>query len=413
MSERKRYVPITQAQCDRIFLMYREGNDRPEIVKKLSAEFGCAKKTIRTYLVVLEIILRYGLRIPITDEQWKKVEEELNSGKIAYSSAITRHLLEEVTRRYEAWERRFPETQTLPRPILKAENPHIIFLLQARDRLAEQVLDLPDPEEVLMKNFGVPEEKILDAQSVLIPSCLAREQLPPGKISNEPAFKWLREHTRDDPHWTDLEPFSEENGLNEGPWWQEYVFWYLGRLHNLVSRSYQACQYRTHAASMAAGNDSGPMVFYPFVVQPIREALRMHLGRYPEVSAEFSIELKDLEPGVRAYTLARKGEVIASGIDRRSTYFDDALVEAITNVYREFEKRILEAPEPREIVETWVRLKNRAEEFSSWLQSLTAEDLARTTCSACSGEQAKPMFPELNAEIREAYKTGTGHADDE
>jgi hypothetical protein len=108
------------------------------------------------------------------------------------------------------------------------------------------------------------------------------------------------------------------------------------------------------------------MVFFDFVVRPIQEVIRIHLGRPPLEPGQNEISFgPQKEPG---YTIKLGGVVIASGVDQRGT-IDTLLADVILNVRREFVEWCLNAPEILEIVETWRHLKRRAEMFSCRVSS--------------------------------------------
>lgn len=155
---------------------------------------------------------------------------------------------------------------------------HIASLLSARNRLAEQTLKLPDPEEELSRIANRSARSSYDRRTGIWPGCLEREQLPPGDVYNEPLYKFLFEHTRDDPRWAGLGEWYAmdvtfddiiKDNSRTSPWWVEYEYSYMNRLYNLFEESYQACQYLCYQASITAGNQSGPMVFFDFLFSSV------------------------------------------------------------------------------------------------------------------------------------------------
>ena len=371
---------MTSEEVTRIFEEFAKGGPDRETVRRLTKDLGHDRKTFHKYLGVLRLIVDLSVTLPITEDKWKQLEPLLES-YTGQSSLVTRHFVEDLLRSYTPWKqevaRRLKEQVSSGKPPVPMP-PHIEALLKARDRLAEQVLKLLDPEGQLLSEVG--EEAVNEKPDrAKTPACLEREQLPPGEVISEPAFKWLREHTEGDPHWVDLQ-VSQYTGLNEGLWWTEY-WGYRSRLSNLLAHSVDDCRQDLHKVTHELGNSSSPMVGHQFVARPIRDALRAHLGRPPLAQNELEIQSRDLN-GRESYVIMRGGVRLVSGIDDRGKP-DSALIDAVLEVLESFEKQILTSPEPRSIVESWDSLKKRAEEFARWLQSLTPEDLNGGTCSTC------------------------------
>lgn len=303
---------------------------------------------------------------------------------------------------------------------LNAGSSHLAALLSAAERLAEQVMDLPDPEPEFQRIAKREDEepmllRAFDRRTGIWPGCLERSQIPPGNVYNEPAFRLLYQHTKDNPHWTNLGDWRQQDGLpclgngdgQAAPWWVEYDLWYMSRLCNLFERSRDTCQLQCNKACVDLGNKSGPLVFIAFVVRPVLDALRMHLQRPPLPPGE-SVTEHNTTNKQHGYILKSDGEVVASGIDDRGGAPNADLPRAVLQVRREFEERVLSAREPLEIVETWRHLHQRAEEFAQWLRGLTAAELAHGSCSVCA-EDARRIFPELleiSTTIRGANRGG-------
>lgn len=290
------------------------------------------------------------------------------------------------------------------RPTDRGIPAHIAALLQARDRLAVQTLNFPDPEEELVRLAGSTDRFRFDRRSGIWPGCLERMQLPPSQVYNEPLYKLLFEHMQTDPIWADLGDRIEEMDIfdllqsedRRLPWWVEYEYRYMGRLGNLVDLSLEAAKLRCYQASRLAGNGSGPMLFRGFVAIPLQEAIRAHLGRAPlEMVGTNEVSYLDQAGG---YSVTINGVVVVSGVDDRGTR-DNTLADSMLAIRREFLEKSLMAPEILEIVETWKHLKERAEDFVTGLRQWTAADLLKGQCSVCAAT-ATPWVPDLIATIQ-------------
>ena len=287
-------------------------------------------------------------------------------------------------------------------------NPHIADRLRERDQLIELIGQLPDPDDILARwQEFVPDNEWLDPELAPWPGCLYKDEEGEGYSG---IFSLLFEHTREDPHWTkfglDRDPEPTEAGIKaliasgRLPWTTAYEFLYMGKILYLVGMSHWFYQDRVYSACKALGN-SGPMIPFPaFVMRPIRDAIRMHLGKGSLPRVSYKLEYLNPTSQARPYNLYFGDQLIASGIDQRENAQDDAVADAVAAVHTEFKERIMHADEPRDIVTMWHGLKSGGQKFIEWLKSLTAADIERGSCRACTSVSGHAVMPEFANHIR-------------
>lgn len=292
----------------------------------------------------------------------------------------------------------------------EAENiaPHIADRLQERNQIIELIGQLPDPDDVLARwEEFVPDNSWLDPELAIWPGCLYKDEEGEGYSG---AFSLLFEHTQEDPHWAafglDRDPKPDEASIKalvangRLPWTTEYEFFYMGKILYLVGMSHWVYQDRVYSACKALGN-SGPMIPFPaFVLRPIRDAIRMHLGKGPLPRADYGLEYLNPSPNARPYNLRFGDQLIASGIDQRENAQENIVANAVATVHSEFRERIMHASEPRDIVIFWHHLKSNAQEFIEWLKGITAVDIERGSCRGCPSASGHAVMPEFATHIR-------------
>ena len=288
-------------------------------------------------------------------------------------------------------------------------SPHVTDRLQERDRLVELIAQLPDPDDILARwEEFVPDSDWLDQEVAIWPGCLYKDEEGEGYSG---AFSLLFEHTREDPHWAvfdltrDPEPTLDSINARIAngslPWTTAYEFFYMGKLLYLVGGSHWFYQDRVYSVCKAIGNSS-PMIDFPaFVMRPIRDAVRMHLGKGPLPRADYKLEYINPSPGARPYNLRFGNVLIAKGIDQREKAQDNAVADAVAAVHNEFRERIMHANEPRDIVSMWHRLKADGQKLIEWLNSFTATDIERGSCRGCPSISGLPVMPEFAKHIRD------------
>lgn len=364
------------------FEAYHEGTmTKKELNKRLVVELKTRdERTIRRYTGILWLCEDLRLELPIGDETWKKVKNVLPE-YVGWSSKVTRASVENLLRSYAPWkQRKIQERAGEPTgPVAFVATPHIEELLRARDRLAEQVLSLRDPEDEVL-TLTNPLLRPPPKPHPSPPGCLSKRQLPPGVTRNELAFRWLREHTRDDPHWQDLEPLS---GEGESRWWREYDQYraLLDTLWRNLRRS------RPQREEHIVG---GAMPF--FVGQCLRQALRGCAGRPPLDLGEMVIHTSPVGEGWSSFVITRADDMVAIGGGRDRDMVCSISAELLKEMER-FEQEILSSPKVEEIVKRWFRLKERANEFASWLGRITPDQLSRGSCSFCEAGGRAAAFP--------------------
>ncbi len=280
-------------------------------------------------------------------------------------------------------------------------NSHIASLLKACERLAAQVEDLPSPEDVV--DYAIDNSrKFLGSYIPRDPlaGCLERMQLPPGASINDPAFRLLREHTYDDPHWNEL-------GWH-GAWWIEYNYEFVDRILDLIESSCDDLNERLVEAQQLKDYRFLPTVKTPFAAIPIKDAFRVSMGLPPGQWSQIptTVSASDCHNKVtgellgKAYSITYGGMLIVSGVDRSYLEIDSGEIKKDYEPWRpalllhqEFIGSILSSPEPLEIVETWRKLQKRASEFALWLKSLSARDFERKRCSLCDRSIATRYYP--------------------
>lgn len=377
---------LNEEEKREIFDMIQSGKQDHEIIEYFKKHRKRNKKTIMLYVTAFRYLLNPTTR-----------SKRLNGKRIGYGvSDATLDRLRPVVEEFMA-----DDASANGLHEWKI-SPHIASLLKARDRLADQVQDLPTPEEVV--DYALDKSKELEPPGGLFPGCLGRYQLPPGRIINEPTYRYLCQHTQNDPHWDGLsEDIGDTRLLWDSPWWREYIYDYISRTLNLVETSRMYITNRIGQAQEALGNRSYPLITNYFVGTPIKEALRSAMGLPPLVSPTQRIRYETRSGSCASehgtgYSIFYNGELIAEGVDDRPLKMfpegarDGAVTGRIIEVHREFTEQILRAPDILEIIRTWHNLQNRAREFASWLRSLSAEYFARTKCSLCDNAVSGPFY---------------------
>jgi len=361
---------LTERKAALIFEAFEHDGLSPKSMDEIKNRIPMTVKHLRVYRSALLVVRDNNIAGKLSDEQWKMVK-------------YTKHRTDSVTRamlgRVGEWYARWVTSRSSIRRITELLPPtlHVEALLKARDRLAEQVLAIPDPEEQLLRDRKSDLLAVVGGRDGWLPWW----QLPPGDITGEPAFKWLHEHMSDDPHWDALKLQASSGGTAESEWWSEYGQ-YRSNLQSIVRQVLEASRNAVDEACVALGSSSAPMLFPSFAVTAVRDALRVHLGRTPLMTPNYEMPSTSDPEGRTSFTVYCMGEKlamgVADGVEMRSQ-----MAAFITDTYKALRKRLTTSPDVRGIAERWHGLFARAREFAAWLKSLGVEDFERTTCSFC------------------------------
>ena len=135
----------------------------------------------------------------------------------------------------------------------------------------------------------------------------------------------LFEHLRDDPHWMDFGfvriPDSKALELIEGaiaaggsrlPWTVVYEWIYILEMRKLVGASYEAHRNYVAKACEQLGCVAPILAFPSFVLRPIRDAIRTHLGMGTLPPADYTpVYRRDMNSDRRRFEVYYGGEPLA------------------------------------------------------------------------------------------------------
>jgi hypothetical protein len=363
---------LTEEQARHIFAAFeRDGISRDSVIE-LANKLQKSRKQIRAYRKAMQLIQENSITGYLKDRDWG----ELVAGW--YRMDVTQQMVGRLATWYERWKAsKFTEEQVADMP---PTSLHVEALLKARDRLAEQAVAILDPEEQLLDDEQKTDLDFSDAVDSQ-DGWLSSWQLPPGGTRNEPAFKWLYEHTRNDQHWNSLEQAASSDGTATSEWWSEYHL-YRSSLQSVMREALQASRDAIDEACLAAGNSSAPVVFPAFAATALRDALRVHLGQTPLILPNYEIPSTSNPEGRTSFTMYCMGEKLAAGV-ADEVEMQSRITASVMRIYESLREQLVISPDVRNITERWHRLVMRAGEFATWLRSLSAEDFERTTCLLC------------------------------
>jgi hypothetical protein len=361
---------VTDEDAAIIFEAYKAGRLDSKEIGRIAKAIGFDARTVQRWRKALKVIAKHGAEGLLSDERWPIIEKDQ-----ATVGSLTRAFVQTVTRMYLLWQQ--PPEQIENAPESPPPSLHVEALLKARDRLAEQVLAISDPEEQLLRDRNPDLLGGVGGRDGWLPWW----HLPPGDITGEPGFKWLYEHTSHDPHWDALKLQASSGGTVVSEWWSEYDQ-YRSNLQSIVRQVLEASRNAIDDACLAASNSSAPVLFPSFAVTAVRDALRVHLGRTPLMTPNYEISSETSPEGRTSFTVYCMGEKLATGVADR-VELESQIVASITRTYRTLREQLMAWPDVRGITERWHGLVLRAREFAAWLKSLGVEDFERTTCSFC------------------------------
>ena len=401
---REPYEPLGYDEHKAIFDRYYPSDSSPrespaETIRAVCDAYHCDRRAVRGVLAFLDLLEELGGNFPASDKKWKEITSQrktLQTYRVSWTRA----------RKTYGHLRRFQQERTTAQPPGSPDsraNSHLVERLSERDRLKMLIATLPDPEAYIVHWGQLLGRRLgMDPAALRWPGCLSTDEM--GHLRPAP-FVQLYEHLRDDPHWADLglihvpdektaELFAAaEKTQSRLPWTVVYEQIYLSLMVRLVMTSQLADLSRVHEIYESRG-EPAPLPLPAFVMGPIREALRSHLGRGPLSPAYYS-PIYHQGPGCthRKFELHYRADVIARGVDMRPGAHDNEVAAPLVALHRGFRESVLSDATPRDLVRLWNRLQERGAEIIAWLDSISAETLARGTCSGCDPTIASSMLP--------------------